>query len=207
MEAQDALSRVVDLNGPYQADIQQGTLTIAGRPLRVLLLGTVSKSSNTWLWSWANQGFSADLPAIAPVRRVTELAQSWGLWELADVIDTGLGAGASVALRAAPLVGATAFYSADYGAGLAYFGIADPAVQRPVAEAVTFPRRIMDAVNLLPGHARSQVLTYASVHNLRVVGDDRQLKVHLGPDVLDVDFDDQGRIAGIRGSLGSAPLQ
>ena len=76
-----------------------------------------------------------------------------------------------------------------------------------VAEAVTVPRRIMDAVNLLPGHARSQVLTYASVHNLRVVGDDRQLKVHLGPDVLDVDFDDQGRIAGIRGSLGSAPLQ
>ena len=214
MEAQEALSRVVDLNGPYQADIQQGTLTIAGRPLRVLLLGTVSKSSNTWLWSWANQGFSADVPAIAPVRRVAEVAQSWGLWELAeqqfsvaDVIDTGLGSGASIALLAAPLVGATAFYSADYGAGLAYFGIADPAVQRPVAEAVTFPRRIMDAVNLLPGHARSQVLTYASVRNLRVVGDDRQLKVHLGNDVLAVDFDDQARITSIRGSLGAAPLQ
>ncbi len=213
MEAQEALARVVDLNGPYEADIAAGTLTIAGRPLRVVLLGTVSKSNNTWLWSWGNPGFSADVPAIAPVRRVAETAQQWGLWELgqpefgvAGVIDTGLGAGASIALLAAPLAGATAFYSADYGAGLAYFGITDPAVPRPSAEAVTFPRRILDAATLLPGYARSQVLTYAAVHNLRVVGDERQLKVHLGSDVLAVDFDELGRIASIRGTLGAASL-
>ncbi|MFT3861295.1 DUF6882 domain-containing protein [Micropruina sp.] len=214
MEAQEALAAVVDLNGSYQADIDKGTLTIAGRPLQVVLLGTVSKASNTWLWSWANGGFSAQVPAIAPVRRVAEIAESWGIWELgrpqfslAEVLDTGLGAGASIALLAAPQVGATAFYSADYGTGLAYFGIVDPAVPRPAAEAVTFPRRIMAAVDLLPGHARSQLLTYASVHNLRVVGDGRQLTVHLGPDVLAVEFDDQARIVSIRGSLGAAPVQ
>jgi len=214
MEAQEALSQVVDLNGPYQADIDQGTVTIAGRPLRVVLLGTVSKSSNTWLWSWANQGFSAQAASIAPVRRAAELAEPWGLWELAEpqfdiggVIDTGLGGGASIALLTAPLVGATAFYSADYGAGLAYFGITDPAVPRPAPQGVTFPRRIMAAVDLLPGYARSQVLTYASVHNLRVTGDERQLKVYLGPDVLSVDFDDQGRVSTIRGSLSPSPLQ
>lgn len=214
MEAQEALAQVVDLNGPYQADIDQGTVTIAGRPLRVVLLGTVSKSSNTWLWSWANPGFSPQIAAIEPVRRAAELAEPWGLWELAEpqfeisrVIDTGLGPGASVALLTAPIVGATAFYSADYGAGLAYFGIVDPAVPRPAPAAVSFPRRIMSAVDLLPGYARSQVLTYASVHNLRVTGDDRQLKVYLGADVLSVEFDDQGRIGTIRGSLSPSPLQ
>ena len=123
------------------------------------------------------------------------------------VVDTGLGPGASVALLAAPLVGATAFYTADYGTGLAYFGIVDPAVPRPPAHGYTFARRIMSAVELMPGHARSQVLTYASVHDLRVVGGERQLKVHLGQDVLAVDFDEQGRIVSIRGSLGAAPLQ
>lgn len=214
MEAQEALSEAVDLNGPYQADIEQGALTIAGRRLQVVLLGTVSKSSNTWLWSWANQGFSPQVPAIAPVRRTAELAQPWGIWELAepqfgvaDVLDTGLGAGASIALLAAPMVGATAFYSADYGAGLAYFGITDPAVPRPAASGVTFPRRIMSAINLLPGHARSQVLTYASVHNLRVTGDDRQLNVHLGNDVLAIEFDEQGRVGTIRGSLNAPAHQ
>ena len=65
----------------------------------------------------------------------------------------------------------------------------------------------MAAVDLLPGYARSQVLTYASVHNLRVTGDDRQLKVYLGADVLSVEFDDQGRIGTIRGSLSPSPLQ
>ncbi len=211
MEAQEALSQVVDLNGPYQADIEQGIVTIAGRPLRVVLLGTVSKASGTWLWSWANQGFSPGLPAIGPVRRVAELAQPWGLWELGQpqfsldgVLDAGLGAGARVALLAAPLAGATAFYSADYGAGIAYFGIVDPGVPRPRAEGVTFPRRIMAAVNLQPGNPRSQVLTYAAVHDLRVTGDDRQLKVHIGPDVLSVLFDEHGRIATISGTLSSA---
>ena len=208
MEAQEALAQAVDLNGAYQADIEQGVVTIAGRPLRVVLLGTVSKATGTWLWSWANQGFSPMLPAIAPVRRVAEMAQPWGLWELGEpqfgldgVLDTGLGSGASVALVAAPLVGATAFYSADYGAGIAYFGIVDPAVPRPPAQGVTFPRRIMAAVSLQPGNPRAQVLTYAAVHDLRVTGDDRQLKVHIGPDVLTVVFDERGRIANISGTL------
>jgi uncharacterized protein DUF6882 len=212
MEAQEALAQAVDLNGAYQADIEQGVVTIAGRPLRVVLLGTVSKATGTWLWSWANQGFSAMLPAIGPVRRAAELAQPWGLWELgepqfslAGVLDTGLGAGASVALVAAPVVGATAFYSADYGAGIAYFGIVDPAVPRPPAQGVTFPRRIMAAVDLQPGNPRAQVLTYAAVHDLRVTGDDRQLKVHIGPDVLSVVFDERGRIITISGTLNPAP--
>ncbi len=208
MEAQEALASVVDLNGAYQADIEQGVVTIAGRPLRVVLLGTVSKATGTWLWSWASQGCAPMLPAIAPVRRAAEMAGSWGLWELgepqfslAGVLDTGLGAGASVALVAAPLVGATAFYSADYGAGLAHCGIVDPAVPRPAAQAVTFPRRIMAAVDLQPGNPRAQVLTYAAVHNLRVTGDDRQLRVYLGPDVLTVTFDEQGRITNISGTV------
>lgn len=214
IEAQEALTQAVDVSGPYQADVTQGLLTISGRPLRVVLLGTVSKASNTWLWSWANEGFSAQLPSVAPVRKVTQFAESWGIWELGipqfsidGVVDTGLGPGASVALLAVPLVGATAFYTADYGTGLAYFGIVDPAVPRPPAHGYTFARRIMSAVELMPGHARSQVLTYASVHDLRVVGGERQLKVHLGQDVLAVDFDEQGRIVSIRGSLGAAPLQ
>lgn len=212
MEAQEALAQAVDLNGAYQADIEQGVVTIAGRPLRVVLLGTVSKATGTWLWSWANQGFSPTLPAIGPVRRAAELAQPWGLWELGEpqfslegVLDTGLGAGASVALVAAPVVGATAFYSADYGAGLAYFGIVDPAVPRPAAQGVTFPRRIMAAVDLQPGNPRAQVLTYAAVHDLRVTGDDRQLKVHIGPAVLSVVFDERGRIITISGTLNPTP--
>lgn len=211
IEAQDALAQVVDLNGAYQADIELGVVTIAGRPLRVVLLGTVSKESRTWLWAWANQGFSPALPAISPVRGVAEMAQPWGLWELGEpqfsldgVVDTGLGAGASVALLAAPLAGATAFYSADYGAGIAYFGIVDPAVPRPAAQGVTFPRRIMAAVDLQPGNPRSQVLTYAAVHGLPVTGDQRQLKVQIGPDTLSVLFDEQGRISTISGTLSSS---
>lgn len=214
MEAQESLAAVVDLNAPYQAAIDQATLTIGGRPLHVVLLGTVSKQTNTWLWSWANQGFASDIPAIAPAKRVTDVADSWGLWELAEpqfglagVLDTGLGAGASIALVAAPIIGATAFYSADYGAGTAYFGILDPAVPRVRPQAVTFPRRILDAVGLRPENPRSQVLTYASVHDLRVTGDERQLKVHIGGDVMGVQFDDQGRITNISGSLGPNALK
>jgi hypothetical protein len=192
MEAQEELARVVDLNSPYQADIAAGLLTIGGRPLRVVLLGTVSKSTNTWLWSWANVSFSPDVPSIAPVRRLVEVADSWDLWQFGEPQFS--------------VDGVTAFYSADYGGGWAYFGVTDPAVPRPSAGAVTFPRRILDAATVLPGYARSQVLTYASVHNLRVVGDERQLKVHLGSDVLAVDFDDEGRIVSIRGTLGAHAL-
>lgn len=143
----EALASVVDLNGAYQADIEQGVVTIAGRPLRVVLLGTVSKATGTWLWSWANQGLRADAagdrtrPQGCRDGRLGLRELGEPQFSLAGVLDTGLGAGASVALVAAPLVGATAFYSADYGAGIAYFGIVDPAVPRPAAQAVTFPRR------------------------------------------------------------------
>lgn len=210
MEAQDALSKVVDLGAHYQADIGAARLEIGGRPLSVVLLGTVSKQSNTWLWSWANQGFAPDSPAIAPVRGVAAKAQPWGLWELAEpvfgldgVVDTGLGAGASVALVVAPLVGAVGMYGADYGAGIAYFGIVDPACPRPRADAVTFPRRILTAVDLIPGHARSQILTYAAVHDLQVKGvGTSSLEVHLPPqDVIVVDFDELDRPVRFGGTM------
>lgn len=215
MEAQDALAHVVNLSAPYQADIGAGRLDIGGRPLRVLLLGTVSKQSNTWLWSWANQGFSPDVAAIAPVRAVAAKAQQWGLWELGEpvfgldgVVDTGLGAGASVALLAAPIVGAVGMYAADYGAGVAYFGIVDPACPRPASDAVTFPRRILSAVDLMPGHARAQILTYAAVHDLPVKGAGTSLRVSLPPqDVITVEFDDLDRPVRFSGAIQPRPPQ
>lgn len=201
MEAQNALADVVDLNASYEADITSARLVVGGRPLQVLLMGTVSKQSNTWLWSWANQGFSPELPAIAPVRRVIECGGAWNLWELgtpvfdlAGLVDTGLGAGASVALVAAAALGAVGFYAADYGAGTAYFAIVDPGVPRPVADLASFPRRILAAIDVYPGHGRSQLLTYALAHGLPVRTIDNGLAVEFpGGQVMNVEFDNQAR--------------
>lgn len=201
MEAQDALSAAVNLAGPYQADIAAATLTFGETTLRVVLLGTVSKQGGTWRWSWANQGFPPDSPAIAPVHRIAELAQAWGLWELGQaefwlhgIVDTGLGPGASIAVLACPLVGAVGFFQADYGAGLAYFGIVDQQVPRPHPTIDALPGVILRADDRFPGMGRRQLLTYASVHDLRITGSDRSLIVHLGPDAaLQVDFDANDR--------------
>ncbi len=210
MEAQDALSQAVDLSAPYQADIGAAQLVVGGRALRVLLLGTVSKQSNTWLWSWANQGFSPDSPAIAPVRAVAQRGAEWGLWELQEsvfdltgVTDTGLGGGASVALLGSILAGGVGFYGADYGAGIAYFAVVDPSVPRPAADGVSLPRRILNAVDLAPGHGRGQLLTYAAVHDLRVRSVPEGLEVHLAPgDVVLVQFDEQNRPSRFSAQLG-----
>lgn len=201
MEAQDALAAAVDLTGPYQADIAAASLTFGPTRLRVALLGTVSKQGGTWRWSWANRSFPADSAAVAPVRGIAGLADSWGLWELAEaefslggIVDTGLGAGASVALLACPLLGAVGFYQADYGAGIAYFGIMDERVPRPGPSVDAMPGIILRADDRFPGMGRRQLLTYASVHDLRVTGGDGSLVVHLGPqEAVLVEFDARDR--------------
>lgn len=201
MEAQDAFAAQVDLGSAYSADIEQSRLVIGGHPLWVTLLGTVAKQSNTWLWAWANQGFRPDLPAIAPTNALRGLGDAWQLWELSatgfpleGITDTGLGAGSSVALVAAPLVGATAMYAADYGAGVAYFGIRQESLPRSATSPAQLERAIRRAQDLLPGHARAQLLTYARVHDLRVVGQGPALVIHFpGGQGVAVVIDGTGR--------------
>ncbi|MBK8459439.1 MAG: DUF6882 domain-containing protein [Micropruina sp.] len=206
MEAQDALAAVADLGAAYTADIEQARLVIAGIPLWVTLLGTVAKESNTWLWAWANPGFRPDLAAIAPTAGLRAVGESWQLWELASegfslagIADTGLGAGSSVALVAAPLVGATAMYAADYGAGVAYFGIRRESVPRPATSPAQLERFLRRAADVFPGHARAQILTYAQVHDLRVLGQGSALQIHFpsGQSVT-VDVDGAGRATAFR---------
>lgn len=213
IEAQAALAQVVDLSAHYQADIGTGRLVLGGRPLSVVLLGTVAKESNTWLWSWANQGFAPDIAAIAPVRQVADRGAAWGLPELstpvfglAGVVDTGLGAGASVALLACAILGAVGFYAADYGAGVAFFGIVDPSVRRPEPDGAGFTRHLRTAAEIAPGQGRSQLLTYAGVHNLRVRSAGTGLEVFLpSGDRILVEFDAQERPVRI-GAAPTVPL-
>lgn len=136
LEKQLALGEVIGANR-FAFDADAGTLSFGPAlsfPMQVL--GTVSRQSSTWLWAWASPHPLA--PALLQAaHQLRALGQRTGIEELLDEgFDLVLPAtlplqplslpqqdpldGHYLAMLAAGVCGADAYYGADYDRGIAY---------------------------------------------------------------------------------------
>ena len=118
LEKQDALSDYLGEH-TWWLDLQAGTVDFgAGRVFPIQVVGTESKESGTWLWSWANH--VSQIPGILQTSalRLREFGQAHGVWEFAtpelapDSFD-----GHKLAAAACGVAGADAYYLAHHDGG------------------------------------------------------------------------------------------
>ena len=201
-EGRDRLFAIAERTAPYELNLDEGALVLDGHRFAAALLGSLSRASYTWLWAWANPAIGPDHPtSAASLRLRDEIGPVRGWWELEDdafplegVIDAGYGPGASVASVAATTIGAGAYFGVDYGDGIAYLAITDPAVRRTPPSALTLPHRLRTAA-AVPGHARAQALTYAREHGISADDHGRSVVLPLADGVVVLEI-------GADGSLG-----
>jgi hypothetical protein len=138
LEKQLALGHVIGTRA-FAFDADAGTLSF-GESLRfpMQVLGTVSRQSNTWLWAWASPQpprpallqAAGKLRALGEQLALTELAEESvelvapALAEMAAATDPAFAPepldGHYLAMLAAGVCQASAYYGADYGRGIAY---------------------------------------------------------------------------------------
>lgn len=219
---QDALTTAVDALGEHRwdADMAAGTLTFSAtaNPAHQLvtrphLIATIAPGPRSLLWAWAHpqgdpQGVAGQLRDYGAQYELAELTQS----ELAFPEDTGddleawiAGTAHQIGTIAVEITGRSPYYSAPIGGGTrAVFLLEAPIAPTTVATAVASAPRILSGLSL--GDARSSVWDAARLAGWNLQWTDAEFTGAIVSDSTGsatFRFDDQARITGIEGSLGS----
>lgn len=219
---QDALTTAVDALGEHRwdADMAAGTLTFSAtaNPAHQLvtrphLVATIAPGPRSVLWAWAHpqgdpQGIAGQLRDYGAQYGLAELTQP----ELPFPEDTGAdveawiaGAAHQVGTIAVEITGRSPYYSAPIGGGTrAVFLLDGPIAPTTVSTAVASAPRLLSGLNL--SDARSSVWDAARLAGWNLQWTDADFTGAIVSDSTGsatFRFDEQARITGIEGTLGS----
>ncbi len=143
---------LADLIGdlPWAYDMQSGTLSFGDRyQWKAEVLGTESKESGTWLWSWANEGSNIPPEQQAASLKLKALGEEHGIEELTEpMVPLEHANGQALASIAGIGEGwGKAYYQGPYEGGAAFLLITDEQLQFQVDEPLqriltVFPQAI-----------------------------------------------------------------
>ncbi|MGI5233123.1 SEL1-like repeat protein [Actinoallomurus sp. CA-142502] len=190
-----AIHRQDVLNAALEGDhvdfnVDERTLTTGGRTYHgVTLLGSFSHLDQSWLWSWANQHYGDDHPAIAPLEAIREYGRDHDIPELTvgrlelSGFPQPHQAATTMAIAAGALLGGNGVHSVgiNEGKGSAYFHIDDPQLPAAGYDPLAAPRLLMTAVEVFPSDPRRVVRGFIAHYGAGIAE---------GPDVIQGRFPD-----------------
>ncbi|MFF0433012.1 DUF6882 domain-containing protein [Streptomyces sp. NPDC004327] len=174
--------------------------------LRVGLLGSFDTDELTWMWGWAHPGLQGT-EVVALTGALARYGRVYGIPELTlPVLDlSGLAdprhAAELLAFVGMGVADAPGYIGVPAGPGSqVYFLPDDPRVPRPALDPITLPRHLIDGASLI-GHAPREVVTgYFDHHGApwETAADGRIVAELPDGSAAEVEFDELGRIAGVR---------
>ena len=184
----------------WAVDLAAGTATFS-HDLRfpIQLLGTESHLDRTWLWAWANSG--SDLPAdvLRLCGWLRGYGQNSGVAELTEPsFPLDRADGHRLALLASGLTGRP-YYRGPYEGGALFFHLENvpPSVVAP-EQAFTV---LGQAVSAFPMDHRVAVVSFLEQQGWRVESGAAVTGRHPDGTIMNVTFDQAGRIAEIGGTI------
>jgi hypothetical protein len=214
LEKQLALGHVIGTRN-FAFDADNGTLSFGdGLRFPMQLLGTVSRQSNTWLWAWASpQPLSPAL--LQAAHQLRTLGEHLEIDELAEegfdlvtpataeleVPDPDFAPepldGHYMAMVAAGMCQASAYYGADYGRGIAYVLLPNvPAVDAQLSDEPTKLAAVFAQLLQLPyffDH-RVALVAYLQQKGYTLEQDDAQVRGQKNGHHLAASFDSTSRL-------------
>ncbi|MFI0366752.1 DUF6882 domain-containing protein [Actinomadura sp. 1N219] len=156
---------------------EEATMTLDGRVLRGLtVLGSFSNLSQTWLWTWDNPSWDADLPALAKLRTIREFGERHQIPELVkghldfSRFNHPAEGAFTMALAAAPLIGAkgVCFVTVNDGKGRLVLATDDPGLPDAEFDRLAVSRLLTRAAEVWPHEQRRVVRGFMEHHGFEI---------------------------------------
>ncbi|MQY14221.1 hypothetical protein SRB5_43830 [Streptomyces sp. RB5] len=192
----------------WTADLPACVYRQGALELRVGVLGSYDSGDRSWMWGWANPGL-AGTPVAALSEQVARVGKERGIAEFGEgMLDLSGHADPGRAAETLAFAGMGVTRSPGYigvpagGTTRVYFLPDDPQVPRAGFDAVTMPRMLITGAGLLGRSPHRVVTGYFDHHGLAHRTDGRRLVADLpNGRRAEVDFDEAGRIAGVRATV------
>ncbi|QMW03883.1 DUF6882 domain-containing protein [Spirosoma foliorum] len=187
-------------NNSWGVDMNSGTITF-GSSLRfpIQVLGTISHSSNTWLWAWANEKSGIPANLLEQANQLKKYGETNGI-DLLQVsqFDADINDLHKIGCIASGMLDSSCYYIADYGKGAMLVTIKAKefeAVQKNThfLMITTFPQLIS---NFNVDH-RAAFTNYLQAKGYTVSETVNQVRGQNGSDSLVGEFDEQSRLTNI----------
>jgi hypothetical protein len=158
-------------DGYVEYDLDARTLTTGGRVFHGLTaLGSFSRLDQSWLWTWNNDNFRADHPAVAPLRTIRDYGLEHDIPELTigrldlSGFPNPEQAATTMAMVAAALLGGNGVKGCEVGRGegMGYYHLDDPRLPADVYDPATAPEAIRTAVAVFARDQKKLVADFIS---------------------------------------------
>lgn len=191
-------------DAPWTADLPSCLYRQGELELRVAVLGTYDMEEQSWMWGWANPGLQGT-EVVALTTAVERYGQDHGIPELTQGelrlsgFDDPRRAAEMLAFTGMGVAGAPGYIGVPAGpATQVYFLPDDERVPRAGVDPVTLPRTLLTGAGLIGHSARHVVAGYFDHHEVPQHVEDGRIVAELpGGHVVEIDFDAEGRIAGV----------
>ena len=193
------LSEVVG-DRDWQLDQDRGVLRFGDDiVLDAQILGSSSDRSQTWLWAWANPSVGDELTREARRARELGAASAASVFTAPEFPISRVGDDHALALCAAGLLGADAYYRCPYpgGAAIVVVDCAQVHAQRSEADV---PSLLLEAVQAIPDAvSRVSIARYLDTNAITFAPADDGITLGNGTSLR---FDSAGRLVEIASSDG-----
>lgn len=201
LEKQNTLGNIVeDLS--WETDLEKGTIQFAGKatfPMQVL--GTLSHSSGTWMWAWANA--KSDIPQN--LLQQSLILKQYGEDNAIDILTNPEFAADDrdlhvIGMIASGMFNNSGYYLADYGRGIMCVTIKSEDIDLDYHNShldalSTFPRMI----SLYDINHRRALICYLKQKGYQITENGAQLTAARNDETITASFDDLNRLSQLNG--------
>jgi hypothetical protein len=200
-EKQLDFAEVIGANN-WNVDIQQGKISF-GPDLNfsIQVLGTLSHSSATWLWAWANVQSGLPDNLLQHALKLKSYGEQNGIGLLtSSEFDATKDDMHLIGLIASGMFNAGSYYIADYGTGAMLVTITS---ERIVNQHNEYQQRVLAVypqfISQFEVNHKQALISYLNTKGYAVAGNDNNLTATKGQSKLAAEFDESDRLTKLNG--------
>jgi hypothetical protein len=186
----------------WEFDMQKGQIVFGGQHrIPVQVIGTYSKSQETFMWSWANVHSNIPDYQLKQAKALKQYGEDHGVVEFFDpTFAADLKICHAMCLVAVGMFRSSCYYFADFGQGLLLLTLSAPIVD--AAEKKGMPPVLQTFPQLISGfelNHRPTLVQYLKAKGFAVEEGDGSLKGRNGAEIVEAKFDELGRMTKLTG--------
>lgn len=194
----------------WEVDLIEGQVTFGDDLMfPIQLLGSESEGDESWLWAWANEASNLPSALLKSCRELKELGNKLEVSELTErSYSTSIADGHSIAMVASGLDSTSCYYRGPYKGGALYFlvrGLPQEVIS-PVSpeKAIT---TISQVISTFDVDHRQMTKSFLSSQGYNVMEGESLISADCERGNISVEFDSEGRLSNIKGTLSSSNKQ
>ena len=188
----------------WGVDLGEGQVTF-GDDLKfpIQLLGSESDGDESWLWAWANEASNLPSALLKSCRDLKELGSKLDVSELIErSCSTSIVDGHSIAMIASGLDSTSCYCRGPYDGGALYFLVRD--LPKEVISPVSSERAITtisQVTSTFDVDHRQMTKSFLSSQGFKVTEAESQISSYCESGNIRIEFDSEGRLSNIDGTL------